>query len=89
MNVMDEVNKYRDYAVNMRREFHRHPELSWQEIHTARRIREELKHMGIPYVETAGTGTIATIKGKKGHPVIGLRCDIDALPIQEVKTLPF
>ncbi len=89
MNVMDEVNKYRDYAVNMRREFHRHPELSWQEIHTARRIREELKHMGIPYVETAGTGTIATIKGKKGHPLIGLRCDIDALPIQEVKTLPF
>lgn len=89
MNVMDEVGKYHDYAVAMRREFHRHPELSWQEINTAARIRKELEDMGIPYEEVAGTGTIATIKGKKDHPVIGLRCDIDALPVKEVKELPF
>ena len=45
--------------------------------------------MGIPYEEVVGTGTIATLKGKKDHPVIGLRCDIDALPIKEVKELPY
>ena len=39
--------------------------------------------MGIPYEEVVGTGTIATLKGKKDHPVIGLRCDIDALSIKE------
>ncbi len=89
MNVMEEVLKYRDYATAMRREFHRHPELSWQEERTAERIRGELKNMGIPYEEVVGTGTIATIKGRKDHPVIGLRCDIDALPIKEVKDLPF
>ncbi len=89
MNVMEEVAKYQDYAVAMRREFHRHPELSWQEEHTACRIREELKKMGIPWEEAAKTGTVGTIKGSKDGPVIGLRCDIDALPIKEVKDLPF
>lgn len=89
MNVMEEVLKHKDYAVAMRREFHAHPELSWKEFETARRIREELTKMDIPFEEVAGTGTIATLKGKKDHPVIGLRCDIDALPIQEVKDLPY
>nr|WP_207739926.1 amidohydrolase [Clostridium sp. 1001271B_150615_H5] len=73
----------------MRREFHKHPELSWKEVETAGRIRAELTGMGIPYEEVAGTGTIATITGKEEQPVIGLRCDIDALPIREVKELPF
>ncbi len=89
MKVMEEVGKYKDYAIAMRREFHRHPELSWQEERTAARIRKELTAMGISWEEVAGTGTIATIKGRKDHPVIGLRCDIDALPIKEVKDLPF
>lgn len=89
MNVLEEVKKYREYAIAMRREFHRHPELSWKETETAARIRRELDEMGIPYEEVVGTGTIATLKGKMDHPVIGLRCDIDALPIKEVKNLPY
>ena len=89
MNVIEEVGKYHDYAVSMRREFHKHPELSWKEVETAGRIRDELAGMGIPYEEVAGTGTIATLKGKEDQPVIGLRCDIDALPIREVKNLPY
>ena len=89
MKVIEEVKKYQDYAVSKRREFHRHPELSLKEVETAKRIRAELTKMEIPYEEVAGTGTIATLKGKKEHPVIGLRCDIDALPIHEVKDLSF
>ena len=89
MDVMKEVQKYKDYAVQMRRTFHAHPELSWKEYETAERIRFELRAMNIPYEEVLETGTVATIKGKKEHPVIGLRCDIDALPITEVKDLPF
>lgn len=88
-NAMEEVNKNSDYAIKMRRYFHAHPELSWHEFNTAKRIREELTAFGIPWVEVAKTGTIATLEGAKGYPVIGLRCDIDALPIQEVKNLPF
>lgn len=89
MDVMNEVLKHRQYGVDLRRHFHRHPELSWQEFETAKRIRQELTEMGIPYVEVAGTGTVATIKGDRDKPVIGLRCDIDALPIREVKDLPY
>ncbi len=89
MNVVEEIQKNREYAVNIRRHFHRHPELSWEEHETAKKIREELTKMGIPYVEIAGTGTVATLKGKSDKPVIGLRCDIDALPITEVKDLEY
>ena len=83
MNVMELIRQNRDYTVSLRREFHQYPEVSWKEFRTAQRIREELDKLNIPYVEVAGTGTIATLKGNREHPVIGLRCDIDALPIQE------
>ena len=89
MNIMELIQQNREYTVSLRREFHQYPELSWKEFRTAKRIREELDKFGIPYVEVAGTGTIATLKGKKEHPIIGLRCDIDALPIQEMTNLPF
>lgn len=78
MNVMEEAGKYRDYAIAMRREFHRHPELSWQEERTAGRIREELTKMGLSWEEVAGTGTIATIKGKKTVRLSG--CDVISMP---------
>lgn len=89
MNVMDEVLKQKEYTISMRRMFHRHPELSMKETETAKRIRAELERMGIPYENVGETGTIGTLKGKEEHPVIGLRCDIDALPITEVKDLEF
>ena len=89
MDVLSEVKKHKDYAIALRRHFHRHPELSWQEFETAKRIRQELTEMGIPYQEVAGTGTVAIIRGDREKPVIGLRCDIDALPIREVKDLPY
>lgn len=89
MDVMQSVRNHYEYCVALRRHFHRHPELSWKEFETAKRIREELTAMGIPYAEVAGTGTVATLKGEADAPVIALRCDIDALPIREVKDLEF
>ena len=89
MNVYEEVKKQEPYGIALRRHFHQHPEVSWQEFETAKRIRQELTALGIPYVEVAGTGTIATIQGDREKPVIALRADIDALPIQEVKDLPY
>ena len=85
MNVMELIRQNRDYLISLRREFHQYPEVSWKEFRTAQRIREELDKLNVPYVEVAGTGTIATLKGNREKPVIGLRCDIDALPIQEAK----
>lgn len=88
-NTMKEVQNNRDYATALRRYFHQHPELSWKEFETAKKIREELTSYGIPWTAVAETGTIATLHGAADMPVIGLRCDIDALPIQEVKDLSY
>lgn len=88
MNVKAEILKNRDYLIEKRRYFHKYPELSWEEFETAKTIRSELTAMGISY-ETVGTSTVAVIPGMKKKPVIGLRCDIDALPITEVKNPEF
>lgn len=81
--------KYKQYTIDMRREFHMHPELSMHEEKTAQRIKEELQKMGIPYVSLAGTGVLATIKGKNDGKTIALRADIDALEITEKTDVPY
>ena len=71
--------------IGLRRYFHRHPELSWKEYGTQKKIEEVLQSLNIPFTEAAGTGVIATIRGKKSDGrVIGIRADIDALPVQEL-----
>lgn len=88
MHVMNAVLENKDYLIHMRRHFHQYPELGWQEFETAKRIREELDAFGIPYEAVGETGTIATLSCGDG-PVVGLRADIDALPIQEMNDLPY
>lgn len=83
MNVKELSSKYKQYVIDMRREFHAYPELSWHEERTSKRIIEELTKMGIPCVSIAGTGVLATIKGKNDGKTIALRADIDALEITE------
>ncbi len=83
MNIAEAAQKYADYTIEMRRYFHKYPELSLQEENTAKKIREELTKMGIPFVPMAGTGTLATIGGKKPGQCVLLRADMDALPVQE------
>lgn len=69
--------------------FHSHPELAFQERATTAKIREILTSAGIPILDSGlETGLIAEIEGGKPGPVIGLRADIDALPITEASGLP-
>ncbi|MCI6151682.1 M20 metallopeptidase family protein [Fusobacterium perfoetens] len=89
MNTLESIKKDKDYIISLRREFHKYPELSWQEFETSKKIKKELEKLNIPFLEVAITGVIGIIKGKKEKPVIGLRCDIDALPIEEIKNLDF
>ena len=88
MNVMNEILKNKDYLIRMRRHFHQNPELGWKEYQTAETIRRELTSFGIPFSTVGETGTVAVLKGKQDRPVIGLRCDIDALPITEMNEKP-
>lgn len=73
------------HATDVRRRLHRIPELAYEEFETAGVIREELRRLGIAYVEgpeTAPTATVAVI-GDPSKPCVALRADIDALPITE------
>lgn len=77
--------------VELRRDIHRHPELSWQEEGTARRLEEALRSAGLTEMRrVAGTGLVARVPGvDPGAPVTAIRGDIDALPIQEATGLPY
>lgn len=72
-------------VVALRRHLHSYPELSFQEHATSSFIRAELEKLSVDSLESkAGTGLVATIRGKQtGAKVVGLRADIDALPIIE------
>ena len=77
------------YVVEMRRDFHRHPEASFEEFRTTKRIAEELDKMGIPYRLFEPTGLVGEIKGGKPGKCIALRADIDALTTTEKTGLPY
>ena len=83
--------KARDALVSLRRAIHRHPELSGAEHRTAARLYDALAELRPPQLErVAGTGVIARIRGTDaGAPVVAIRGDIDALPIQEATQLDF
>ena len=71
-------------------DLHRHPELGLHEIRTTEKIVEALKNAGIEvYPSGMETGAIAVIHGAKPGRVIGLRADMDALPMQEETNLPY
>lgn len=72
------------YTQAMRRDFHMHPEIGFQEVRTSGIIARELRELGLE-VSTgiAKTGVVALVEGAKPGPVVMLRFDIDALPINE------
>lgn len=78
-----------EYLLKVRRHLHEYPELSLEEYETSRYIQEELAGMGIPYRVIDGRSIIAEVVGDLPGKTIGIRGDIDALPIQEQTGLPF
>jgi amidohydrolase len=79
------------WLTELRRDLHRHPELSWRESATAERLERALADLGASAItRIAGTGVAARIPGRRpGGPVVAIRGDIDALPIQEATGLPY
>jgi len=77
--------------VDLRRDLHRHPELSWKEQGTADKLAAALTALGITdIVRVAGTGLVSRVPGRdRSAPVVAVRGDIDALPITENTGLPF
>ncbi|MDH5366736.1 MAG: amidohydrolase [Cyclobacteriaceae bacterium] len=77
-------------TIEWRHDIHQNPELSNREFKTAEKIAEHLKSLGIE-VKTgvAHTGVVGILKGGKPGPVVGLRADIDALPVTERVDIPY
>ena len=70
-------------VVEWRRDFHRNPEVAFQEKRTASVIRQYLENLGIPVTECAETGLRGILQGDPGGKTVALRADIDALPLKE------
>ncbi len=89
INIRSEINDIQNSIFEWRRDFHQYPELSFQEFRTADLIAKELKSMGLePKPNIGKTGIIADLIFGDG-PMIALRADMDALPIQETSGLSF
>ena len=89
MNIRLEIKQIKDEIIKWRRDFHQYPELSFKEIRTAEKITSELKFMGLePKVNVGKTGVTVDLEFGNG-PKIGIRADMDALPIQETSGLKF
>jgi hippurate hydrolase len=75
--------------VRVRRAFHRHPELAFEEEHTAELIIKELEHLGIPYSYSGKGGAVIGRLGDRHGTTVALRAEMDALPGAENTDLPF
>lgn len=85
-NVDEEIEQQ---LVLWRRHLHAHPELSFEEFETTALIVGLLDDWGVEYERPLPTGVVARIRGSRPGPTVAVRCDIDALPIQEENTFEF
>ena len=84
MTIFEEALDLKDYTIQHRRDFHKHPELGFQEHRSAKIIADELKGLGLEVTTGVGTtGVVGLLKGRADYPVVLLRFDMDALPILE------
>lgn len=82
-------HRLQDFAVELRRDFHMHPEIGMQEKRTQQVIRSQLKDLKIKHRNIAGTGVLGMIRSGKPGPTLMLRADMDALPVTEKSDVPY
>ncbi|HQA59817.1 MAG: amidohydrolase [Tepidanaerobacter sp.] len=88
--IRQEAEKLYPEAVKMRRDFHRHPELGFKEVRTAKVVADYLRALNLEVTEGVGkTGVVAVLSGDQAGKTVALRADMDALPIQEETGLDF
>ncbi len=91
MPIVNRIAEYQDELTAWRRYLHEHPELGFEELVTSAFVAEKLRAFGVDEVHpgVGRTGVVAVIHGSAGGRRIGLRADMDALPIQEETSLPW
>ncbi len=89
-DVQSRVDTVMPQVIDWRRDFHQHPELGNREFRTAGIIADHLRSLGIEVTtEVAHTGVVGILEGGQPGPVVALRADMDALPVEEQVDLPF
>ncbi len=84
MNIHSEIQSIKNKIIETRRDFHKYPELSFQEKRTSKIVAEKLESFGIDVQRNVGkTGVVGILNGKSKGKTIAFRADMDALPIQE------
>ena len=85
MPIINRIAEFHTDMTEWRRDLHAHPELSMQEFRTSAMVQERLKSFGVDEIITgmATTGVVGVIRAGTSERAIGLRADMDALPIQE------
>ena len=89
MNFLEQANNLREKLLEIRKNFHRIPEIGNHEFKTADLIEKYLDELNIPHKRVLNTGIIAKLDGKKPGRNSALRTDIDALPINESTNCEF
>ncbi len=91
MAIINRIAEFHDEMTAWRQDIHMHPELAFEEHRTAALVAEKLKAFGVDEVHTGigRTGVVGVIRGRPGAGRIGLRADMDALPITEETGVPY
>lgn len=89
-DIETRVGAIENKMIGWRRDIHEHPELSNQEVRTAKLVADHLRKLGLEVTVGVGrTGVVGVLKGGKPGKVVALRADMDALPVKELVELPF
>ena len=87
MNIIEDIRSQGESLAQIRRDIHAHPELCFKELRTADLVARKLTEWGIPVHRGLGqTGVVGIVKCGSSERAIGLRADMDALPMQELNT---
>ncbi|WP_342360111.1 M20 aminoacylase family protein [Terrarubrum flagellatum] len=90
MPALPQIDSYADELTTIRRDFHAHPEIGFEETRTSQIVADRLASWGIEVHRNVGrTGVVGILRGKDGSRRIGLRADMDALPIEEATNLSY
>lgn len=88
--ILSKAEQLKQKLIDLRRDFHRHPELGLKEFNTAKKVEAALQALSLETKTFVnGTGVRGFLKGPKPGKTIALRADMDALPIQEETELPY
>lgn len=89
MHIIPEIESHADELKAWRRDIHAHPELAYEEFRTSKLVADKLASWGLDvHVGLARTGVVGTLSSGEG-PVVGLRADMDALPIDEANDFEY